>query len=86
MGIYKKEVHETQINANLTDAELKQAILDWVLKQTDIKEDFTHRTWLSSNHGSSGVSYTASCEIRINHGKTSDTQAETTVTENSKAE
>lgn len=36
MAISIKEIHQKQINARLSDAETKQAILEYVLRQHDV--------------------------------------------------
>ncbi|EXD65294.1 hypothetical protein J478_3621 [Acinetobacter baumannii 58452] len=66
MAIFDKEIHRREIDATLSDTELKEAILDYVLKKTNIKgEEFTHRCWVSSSMTSTGCEYTGSCEIKI---------------------
>lgn len=66
MAICTKEIHRHEINATLSDTELKEAILEYVLKRTNIKgEEFTHRCWVSSSMTSTGCEYTGRCEIKI---------------------
>ncbi|MDO6644578.1 hypothetical protein [Acinetobacter guillouiae] len=66
MAIHVKEVHQKQINAHLSDAETKQAILEYVLRQHDIGDaEYKHRTFITSNLHSTGNSYEGRCEITI---------------------
>lgn len=86
MAIHVKEVHQKQISANLSDAETKQAILEYVLRQHDVGDaEYKHRTFITSNHRSTGVDYEGRCEITIDLGgdinETSATQTALTGTE-----
>ena len=66
MAIHVKEIHQKQINAHLSDAETKQAILEYVLRQHDIGDaEYKHRTFITSNLHSTGNSYEGRCEITI---------------------
>ncbi|WP_296277743.1 hypothetical protein [uncultured Acinetobacter sp.] len=70
MAIHVKEIHQKQINAKLGDAELKQAILEYVLRRHDIGNvEYKHRTFLSTNHYSTGSNYEGRCEITIELGE-----------------
>ncbi len=66
MAIHVKEIHQKQINAHLSDAETKQAILEYVLRQHDIGDaEYKHRTFITSNLHSTDNSYEGRCEITI---------------------
>lgn len=66
MAIHVKEIHQKQINAHLSDAETKQAILEYVLRQHDVGDaEYKHRTFITSNPHSTGNSYEGRCEITI---------------------
>lgn len=53
MTINVKEIHQKQINAHLSDAETKQAILEYVLRQHDVgNAEYKHRTYITSNQRS----------------------------------
>lgn len=70
MAIHVKEIHQKQINAHLSDAETKQAILEYVLRQHDVGDaEYKHRTFITSNLHSTGNSYEGRCEITIELGE-----------------
>lgn len=70
MAIHVKEIHQKQINARLNDVEIKQAILEFVLRQHDIGDArYEHRTSLVTNYYSTGSSYEGRCEITIELGE-----------------
>ncbi|WP_333669393.1 hypothetical protein [Acinetobacter guillouiae] len=70
MAIHVKEIHQKQINAHLSDAETKQAILEYVLRQHDIGDaEYKHRTFITSNLSSIGNCYEGRCEITIELGE-----------------
>lgn len=69
MAISIKEIHQKQINARLSDAETKQAILEYVLRQHDVGDaEYKHRTFITSNHHSTGIDYEGRCEITVELG------------------
>lgn len=69
MAIHVKEIHQKQIIANLSDAETKQAILEYVLRQHDVGDaEYKHRTFITSNHHSTGIDHESRCEITIDLG------------------
>lgn len=66
MTINIEEVHQKKISANLDEAELKQAILEYVLRQHDVGDaEYRQRIWLNTNHRSTGIDYGGRCEIII---------------------
>lgn len=78
MAIHVKEIHQKQINAHLSDAETKQAILEYVLRQHDIGDaEYKHRTFITSNLSSIGNSYEGRCEITIELGSDNETSTPT---------
>ena len=78
MAIHVKEIHQKQIIAHLSDAETKQAILEYVLKQHNVGDtEYKHRTFITMNTQSTRIDYEGRCEITIELG--SDTN-ETTAT------
>lgn len=87
MAIHVKEVHQKQIIANLSDAETKQAILEYVLRQHDVGDaQYKHRTFITTSLRSTGIDYEGHCEITIELGggdtnEASETQTALTGTE-----
>ncbi|MFP6820745.1 hypothetical protein [Acinetobacter sp.] len=78
MAIHVKEIHQKQINAHLSDAETKQAILEYVLRQHDVGDaEYKHRTFITSNLHSTGNSYEGRCEITIELGSDNETSTPT---------
>ncbi|MFW1946201.1 hypothetical protein ACG93R_22215 [Acinetobacter guillouiae] len=78
MAIHVKEIHQKQINAHLSDAETKQAILEYVLRQHDVGDaEYKHRTFITSNLHSTGNSYEGRCEITIDLGGGDETSKTT---------
>ncbi|HFG4486355.1 hypothetical protein [Acinetobacter baumannii] len=66
MAINESEIHRREINATLQEDELKEAILEYVLKRSNINsEEYTHRCWVTSSMTSIGCEYTGRCEIKI---------------------
>lgn len=87
IAIHVKEIHQKQISANLSDAETKQAILEYVLKQHDIGDaEYKHRTFIVSNLGSIGNSYEGRCEITIELGSDNETSTPTDQTSDNHTE
>lgn len=71
MTINVREIHQKQINAHLSDAETKQAILEYVLRQHDVgNAEYKHRTYITSNQRSTGIDYEGRCEITIELNQT----------------
>ncbi|WP_336932141.1 hypothetical protein [Acinetobacter bereziniae] len=71
MTIRIKEIHQKQINAHLSDAEVKQAILEYVLRQHDVGDtEYKHRTFITSNQRLIGTEYEGRCEITIELNQT----------------
>lgn len=69
MAISTREIHEKKIHANLSESDIKDIILRHVLKVSGVSEsECKHSTSISSNHGSSGTTYSARCEITIDLG------------------
>ncbi|MDD9317878.1 MULTISPECIES: hypothetical protein [Acinetobacter calcoaceticus/baumannii complex] len=69
MAINEKVVHRREIHADLSGAELKEAILEYVLKRSNIEgEEYTHRSYVTSSMTSTGCEYTGKCEITIELG------------------
>lgn len=66
MAINIEEIHQKKISANLDEALLKQAILEYVLRQHDVGDaEYKHRTFITSNLYSTSNSYEGRCEIII---------------------
>lgn len=81
MAIHVKEVHQKQISAHLSDAETKQAILEYVLRQHDVGDaQYKHRTFITTSLRSTGIDYEGRCEITIEMGGDTNETAKTQTT------
>lgn len=66
MTIHRKIIHQENINASYTDAEIKKILLEHTLKEAGITTtEYTHRTWLTSSMGTIGNEYNGKVEIQI---------------------
>ncbi|MHA3104667.1 hypothetical protein [Acinetobacter sp. ANC 3791] len=66
MGIQQTEVHKKVISAYFTENEIKQILLEYVLKKVDLSSSTSKsEVKLRNSMGSRGTEYSASCTIEV---------------------